>query len=85
LLIATTRDISDCSTGPNVNLFDTGGHGRVTAGLGGYRQMLWIDDGTLCYSTDDDKSSILDISTGRVSAIDSPGLCLAVIPGGFGG
>jgi hypothetical protein len=85
MLIATTRDISDCSTGPSVNLFDTAGHGRVTAGLGGYRQMLWIDDRTLCYSTDDDKSSILDISTGRVSAIGGPGLCLAVIPGGFGG
>jgi hypothetical protein len=85
MLIATTRNISDCSTGNTINLFDARGRGQGTAAIGGYRQMLWIDDGNLCYSTDDDKSSILEINTGRLAAISGPGLCLAVIPGGFGG
>jgi hypothetical protein len=84
-LIATTRDISDCSTGSIINLFDTNGRGQPTAALGGYRQMLWIDAGDLCYSTDDDNSSVLDVGSAEVSAISGPGLCLAVLPGGLNG
>lgn len=82
-LIATTRDINDCPTGTTINVFDTSGHGQATVATGGYYQMLWIDTGDLCFSTGDDKSSILNVAANRVTPINAHGLCRAVLPGGL--
>lgn len=82
--IASVRDMTDCSNGTTIDLFDTSGRGRSTPAVGGYRQILWIDIDHVCYSTADDQSSLLAVSGEHVTAITAPGLCIAALPGGLG-
>jgi hypothetical protein len=84
-LVASIRDLADCSNGNTVNLFDTSGHARATSAVTSGQWLLWIDSAHLCYSTGPDQSSILDAAADQVSAMSGAGLCMAVIPDGLGG
>jgi hypothetical protein len=83
-LIASTRNLADCSNGNTINLLDPSGHGRPTSAVTSDPWLLWIDPVHLCYATGPDQSSILDAAADQVIAISGPGLCMASIPGGLG-
>jgi hypothetical protein len=82
-MIASIRDLADCSNGNAVNLFDTSGHARATSAVTSDPWLLWIDPVHLCYATGSGQSSILDVAADQVVAISGPGLCMASIPGGL--